>query len=439
MKQILKTIIKDFHLKPLPPFKPRHLAVPLDLDKIITIIGPRRAGKTWYLFQLMASLQKLDIKREQILYLNFEDERLDLDTGYDQILDAYLELYPDQKLDELYIFFDEIQEIPDWEKYVRRLYDTISRKIFLTGSNAKMLSKEIASSLRGRSLSFEIMPLSFSEFLSFKRIDSKDTDSTKNRAKIQNSFEEYLTWGGYPELVDMETRYKANILQEYFNVMLYRDLMDRYEIRDASILKYLIKRLIGSFTKEFSINKLYNDLKSRGIRIGKDSIYRLMDRIFSVYMVTYVEKYDPAVVKREMSNKKIYLYDNGIASAIRYAFSEDRGKFLENIIFTGIRSTTEAVFFLKNGYECDFAVFPETDKPILIQVTQTLSQDNLSREINGLEKAGKKIKNSRRLLIAGEVSVPSDSLPKWVEVKTAYEWLLECNGNNPGLTPGKNL
>jgi len=428
MKQILKTIIKDFHLKPLPPFKPRHLAVPLDLDKIITIIGPRRAGKTWYLFQLMASLEKLDIKREQILYLNFEDERLDLDTGYDQILDAYLELYPDQKLDELYIFFDEIQEIPDWEKYVRRLYDTISRKIFLTGSNAKMLSKEIASSLRGRSLSFEIMPLSFSEFLSFKSIDSKDTYSTKNRAKIQNSFEEYLTWGGYPELVDMETRYKANILQEYFNVMLYRDLMDRYEIRDASILKYLIKRLIGSFTKEFSINKLYNDLKSRGIRIGKDSIYRLMDRIFSVYMVTYVEKYDPAVVKREMSNKKIYLYDNGIASAIRYAFSEDRGKFLENIVFTGIRSTTEAVFFLKNGYECDFAVFPETDKPVLIQVTQTLGRDNLSREINGLEKAGKRIKNSRSILIAGDVAVPSDSLPKWVEVKTAYEWLLEYPG-----------
>ncbi|MBC2704256.1 ATP-binding protein [Desulfobacula sp.] len=425
MKQILKTIIKDFHLKSLPPFKPRHLVVPLDLDKIITIIGPRRAGKTWYLFQLMASLEKLDIKREQILYLNFEDERLDLDTGYDQILDAYLELYPDQKLDELYIFFDEIQEIPDWEKYVRRLYDTISRKIFLTGSNAKMLSKEIASSLRGRSLSFEIMPLSFSEFLSFKSIDSKDTYSTKNRAKIQNSFEEYLTWGGYPELVDMETRYKANILQEYFNVMLYRDLMDRYEIRDASILKYLIKRLISSFTKEFSINKLYNDLKSRGIRIGKDTIYRLMDRIFSVYMVTYVEKYDPAVVKREMSNKKIYLYDNGIASAIRYAFSEDRGKFLENLVFTGIRSTTEAVFFLKNGYECDFVVFPETDKPVLIQVTQTLHQDNLSREINGLEKAGKRIKNSRSILIAGDVTVSSDSLPKWVEVKTAYEWLLE--------------
>lgn len=425
MKKILKTIIKDFHLRPLPPFKPRQLTVPLDLGKIITIVGPRRAGKTWYLFQLIASLEKVGIKREQIFYLNFEDERLDLDAGYDQILDAYLELYPDQKLDDLYIFFDEIQEIPDWEKYVRRLYDTVSRKIFLTGSNAKMLSKEIATALRGRSLSFEIMPLSFPEFLSFRSIDPKDTYSTKNRAKIQSSFDEYLTWGGYPELVDMESRFKANILQEYFNVMLYRDLMDRYEIRDASILKYLIKRLISSFTNEFSVNKLYNDLKSRGIKIGKDSIYRLMDRIFSIYMVTSVEKYDPAVVKREMSNKKIYLYDNGIASAIRYAFSEDRGKYLENLIFTGIRNTTEAIFFLKNGYECDFVVFPETEKPVLIQVTATLHQDNFNREINGLEKARKRIKNSRSLLIIEDLAVPSDMLPEWVEVKTAYEWLLE--------------
>ena len=425
MKQALKTIIKDFHLKPLPPFKPRNLNVPLDLGKIITIIGPRRAGKTWYLFQLIESLEKGGIKREQIFYLNFEDERLDFDAGYDQILDAYLELYPDQKLDDLYIFFDEIQEIPEWEKYVRRLYDTVTRKIFLTGSNAKMLSKEIATSLRGRSLSFEIMPLSFPEFLSFRSIDSKDIYSTKNRAKIQRSFDEYLTWGGYPELVDVERRFKANILQEYFNVMLYRDLMDRYGIRDASILKYLIKRLIGSFTKEFSVNKLYNDLKSRGIRIGKDSIYRLMDQIFSIYMVTYVEKYDPAVVKREMSNKKVYLYDNGIASAIRYIFSEDRGKLLENLVFTGIRNTTEAIFFLKNGYECDFIISPETESPLLIQVTETLHRDNLRREINGLEKAGKRIKNSRSLLITGDMAVPFDMLPKWVEVITAYEWLLK--------------
>lgn len=425
MKQILKTIIKDFHSQPLPSFKPRQLQVPLDLGKIITIIGPRRAGKTWYFFQLMTELEELGKQRQQFLYLNFEDERLEFETNYDQILDAYLELYPEQKLNEIFIFFDEIQELPDWEKYTRRLYDTVSRKIFLTGSNAKMLSKEIATSLRGRSLSFEIMPLSFYEFLHFQDIDSQDRYSTRNRAKIQRSFDEYLIWGGYPELVDIDIRFKPDVLQEYFNVMLYRDLMDRYEIRDTSILKYLVKRIIASFTKEFSVNKLYNDLKFRGIKIGKDSIYRLTDQIFSIYMVTSVEKYDLSVVKREMSNRKVYLYDNGFAAATHYAFSEDRGKLLENLVFTRLRASEKDIYFLKNGYECDFVVFPRTEKPIFIQVTEVLHQDNFNREVTGLEKARKRIKNGRSLLIAGELSTPINEIPEWIEVKTITDWLLE--------------
>lgn len=425
MKEILKTIIKDFHTRPLPSFRQRQLRVPLDLGKVISIIGPRRAGKTWYLFQLMAGLEELGVKREQCLYLNFEDERLELGMNYDEILDAYLELYPDQQFADLYIFFDEIQELPNWEKYVRRLYDTVSRKIFLTGSNAKMLSKEIATSLRGRSLSFEIMPLSFYEFLLFNDIDPDDRYSTKNRALIKKSFNEFLVWGGYPELVNIETRFKPEVLQEYFTVMLYRDLVDRYEVRDASVLKYVIKRLISSFTKEFSVNKLYNDMKSRGIKIGKDTIYRLIDQIFSIYMLTCVEKYDPSVVKREMSNRKIYLYDNGFASAINYAFSSDRGKLLENLVFTSMRRHAKEIHFLKNGYECDFIVFPITEKAMAIQVTEILHRDNLDREIKGLEKAHKRVEGCRCIIVANEVTVPPAMIPDWVEAKTAAEWLLE--------------
>ena len=238
MKQAIKTIIKDFHSRPLPSFKPRQLQVPLDLGKIVTIVGPRRAGKTWYFFQLMTALENRGVQKTQFIYLNFEDERLELEADYDQILEAYLELYPEQDLDEIYLFFDEIQELSGWEKYVRRIYDTVSKKIFLTGSNAKMLSWEIATSLRGRSLSFEIMPLSFHEFLTFQEIDPEDQYSTRNQAKIQNRFAEYLVWGGYPELVEVDPRFKADVLQEYFNIMLYRDLLDRYKIRDTFVLKY---------------------------------------------------------------------------------------------------------------------------------------------------------------------------------------------------------
>ena len=424
MKKILKRIIKDFHNRPLLDFKPRQADVPLNLNKIITIVGPRRAGKTYYLFQLMAELEEQDIARSRILYINFEDERLELKGRHDFIIEAYLELYPELDLSLAYFFFDEIQELDMWEKFVRRMFDTVTKKIFLTGSNAKLLSGEIATSLRGRSLSFEIMPLSFKEFLSFKEIDAQDTYSTKNSSLIQKAFEEYFLWGGYPELVEIEERFKPQVLQEYFNVMLYRDLLERYTIKDVSILKYLMKRLIASFTKEFSVNKLYNELKSKGISISKDRIYRMVDQIFSIYMMAYVEKYDPSVIKREMSNKKIYLFDNGFAAVTQYSFFEDRGKLLENLVFAHLRAQTDEIYFLKNGWECDFVAFIAGKQPLIIQVTEYLNLDNLNREIKGLKMAEKRIPNSKSLLLTAEVD-QTINLPDWCDVMTICTWLLK--------------
>lgn len=430
MKSVLKRIISDYHARQLPAFKPRTLEVPLDSGKIITIIGPRRAGKTCYFSQLISRLEIAGVTRQQILYINFEDERLNFEGNYDQILGAYFELYPHQAPAGIHIFFDEIQELHNWEKFVRRLYDTVTKKIYLTGSNAKMLSREIATSLRGRSLSFEIMPLSFREFLLFKDIDATDYFSTKNSALINNCFDEYLVWGGFPELVNMESHLKPAVLQEYFNVMLYRDLAERYNIRDHSVLKYLIKRLIGSYTKEFSINKIYNDLKSRGFAIGKDSIYRMMDQIFSIYMLTYLEKYDPSVVKREMSNRKIYLYDNGFASATHYSFPEDRGKLFENAVFAHLRTLTEELFFLKSTWECDFLAFPKGEKPILIQVTEKFNSNNIDREITGLLKARKWIDNAQGLFLVADMTNAPTDLPDWINVMELPKWLLSSGGQS---------
>ncbi len=425
MKQLIKRILSDFNAIPLPSFHPRDLQVPLDLGKIMTIIGPRRAGKTWYFYQLISTLEAGGLARRQIIYMNFEDERLEMEGDYDQILDAYLELNPGQTLSEIYLFFDEIQELPNWEKYIRRLYDTVTRNIFLTGSNSKMLSGEIATSLRGRSLTFEILPLSFKEYLSFQGIDFQDRFSSQNRAVIKNCFEEYLEWGGYPELVSMDKRFKPDILQEYFNVMLFRDLIQRYDIRDVSILKYLIKRLIGSFTKEFSVHKLYNDLKSRGFSTSKDSIYRMMDQIFSIYMVSLLEKYAPAVVKREMSNRKVYLFDNGFASATHYAFSDDRGKLLENMVFAALRARSDEMFFLKNGWECDFVTFRRGEPPLLVQVTERSYQDNYERELQGLLKVKNLVENGDALILVSDLAERPKSLPKWIDIMEVSDWLLE--------------
>ena len=424
MKTVLKRIIADFHQASLPAFRRRALEVPLNLEKIVTIIGPRRAGKTFFLYQVMTDLEDLGVARREILYLNFEDERLDLAGDNDLIFDAYRELNPDQDLSRVYFFFDEIQELPNWEKFVRRVSDTISNHIFLTGSNSKLLSSEIATSLRGRGLSFEILPLSFSEYLYFQDLPTNVPVSSKDKALAGRAFEEYCLWGGFPEVVAMDKRYKTQVLQEYFNVMLYRDLVERHRIADPAILKYLLKRLIGSFTKEFSINKLYNDLKSRGFSIGKDSLYRMIDKIFSIYMLARVERYDPAVVRREMSNRKVYLYDNGFATAMHYSFAEDRGKLLENLVFRHLREKTEEIYFVRNGWECDFVAFPPGAKPLLFQVTARLDRNNLAREVKGLVAGRKHVGRVDGLLLVDSTE-PGLDVPEWIRVVLIQEWLLE--------------
>ncbi len=424
MKAQLKRIVADFHQAPLADFRRRSLDVPLELGKIITIVGPRRAGKTFYLFQLMADLQRVGVSREEMLYINFEDERLELEGNNDLIFDAYRELYPEQDLTRAYLFFDEIQELPAWEKFVRRVMDTISRHIFLTGSNSRLLSREIATSLRGRGISFEILPLSFAEYLRFQDQPAYPPVSSKDRAMVGRAFEQYCLWGGYPELVAIDERFKAQTLQEYFNAMFYRDLVARYRISDPAILKYLLKRLIGSFTKEFSVHKLYNDLKSRSFSIGKDSLYRLMDEVFDIYMLARVERYDPWVIRREMSNKKAYLYDNGLANALHYSFAEDRGKLLENLVFRHLRETTHEIYFVRNGWECDFIAFSQARGPLLVQVTARLDDNNLAREVKGLEAARNLAGRGEALLLAESIQ-PGLDIPEWIRVMPIMEWLLE--------------
>lgn len=198
MKEILKTIISDFHSSELPEYYPRTIDIPLDSPKIISLIGARRTGKTYCFYQIIDRLTS-KIPKQNIIYINFEDERLDLKSNeLGLIVDSYYELYPNQK-GELYFFFDEIQNVEGWEKFIRRIYDSVSKKIFITGSSSKLLSKEIASTLRGRTLSFEIFPFSFIEYAKYRSIDIADQSSTKNKAKLFKSFHDYSINGAFPK------------------------------------------------------------------------------------------------------------------------------------------------------------------------------------------------------------------------------------------------
>src|SRR6266540_3891726 len=314
-KELLKTIITDSQSRKLPTVWNRALTIPANSTKIVTLTGVRRSGKTYHLFDTMNQLKASGVSPEQLLYINFEDERLHIDGDeMDVILQAYQELYPHLILSDCYFFFDEIQEVEGWEKFVDRLYSSVSQHVFVTGSNSRLLSKEIATALRGRTITFEIYPLSFSEFVHVVR-PGLNPHSSADKAQLLSFFERVLHEGGFPEIITQQDDLKDKILQEYFSVMLLRDLVERYAISQVAILKYFCRRVIGASAGEFSVNKVYNELKSQGYRVGKDGLYSYQENVDAIYMGRFISKYSESVVKSEGSQKKVYVIDQGLGSA----------------------------------------------------------------------------------------------------------------------------
>jgi predicted AAA+ superfamily ATPase len=385
-------LIVDFHTGPIRPLVRRDVDLPLTIQKIIVVTGMRRSGKTSLLLHAIQMLrQSIDHKR--ILYLNFEDERLRLRTeDLDLILQAYRELYPDLDLSQCYFFFDEIQEVEGWEKFVRRLDDSISRHLYLTGSNARLLSSEIATSLRGRCLSYEVFPLSFIEFLRFQQIEP-DAVSSRGRALLSAQFERYLTQGGFPELVQIESAdIRRKILQEYFDVMMFRDLIERYQESNIPALKYFLKRQLESVSSPLSIAKIHNEMKSAGFKVGKNTLHDYLAMSEAIYFSIIASKYDPSIVRQTMAEKKAYVIDNGFLTQLSFRYQQDHGKLLENLIAVSLRRQQPSLQFIKGVQECDFVRSTEGGL-VPIQVAYDMSHpDTREREIKGLVKAAQFLK-----------------------------------------------
>lgn len=426
-KEILKEIIKDFQSGVLPDSKSRDLSIPIDSGKVITLSGVRRSGKTYLLYETIKSLSHNKISIEQVLYINFEDERLALKQDeLDLILQAYRELYPDNHLSECYFFFDEIQNVTGWERFIRRVYDTITTNIFVTGSNSRLLSSEIATSLRGRTITYEVFPLSYKEYLRFHGVEP-DIGQSKGKAKAINLFEKFLLEGGFPEILTVESvQLKNRILQEYFDVMLYRDIAERFNITNMPVLKCFLKRLFENVTKPVSINNIYNELKSQGYKTGKDSLYEYLDAAEAVYLFLAVRKYNVSVLKRELSERKLYSVDNGLLNAITFKFSKDYGKLLENLIFMELSKNTNTVFFYKNSKECDFIVAKDQDISMVVQSAYSIADyKTRKREVEGLISACKRlsVQTGRIITFSEEDNFSEQNID--IQVIPAYKFLLQ--------------
>ncbi len=398
-KEVIKTIIREFHLRKEFEVKKRDLLLPTKSGKIVTLIGARRSGKSSIFYDLINTLSK-KISKEFIIFINFEDERLDLSVDeLNLILQSYLELYPNHSLEECYFFFDEIQNIKGWEKFVRRLYDTVSKNIFVTGSNSKLLSSEIATSLRGRTLTFEVFPLSFKEFLDFNEIEI-DFYTTQSRALIKSMLERYLQIGGFPELVFLDEKYHLQTLQEYFDVMIFKDLIERYNISNVVALKFFLKRLIASTAKELSVNKIFNELKSNGIKIGKNSLYDFLEYAQNIFLAFLLPKYTTKLINLELGDKKVYSIDMGLNRAIDFSFSNNLGKALEEAVFLELKREKKEIFYFSNKKsECDFLV-KEQDGFSPLQVALHMDEeDTRQREIRGIVTVCKEFRLSKGTII----------------------------------------
>ncbi|WP_022669775.1 ATP-binding protein [Hippea alviniae] len=384
-KEVLKSIIVEFHSWNLPSVIERNIKLPVDSNKIVSVIGSRRAGKTYLLFRTISELISDGIDKRRCVYINFEDERMDLTKeDLNLLLQAYSELYPDIDLKDIYLFFDEIQNVNGWERFVRRVYETITKNIFITGSNSKLLGDEIATSLRGRTLTYEVSPLTFEEFLRFKdfKFDfNVDIYDTNKKAKLIKLFNEFLVYGGFPEIPLMRKELKLLALQEYFNVMIYRDIVERYSIKEPFVLKYFIKRVAENITSSFSTNKIYNELKSQGIKVSKNTLYNYLYYMETSFLIGLVKKHHHSVLKSELSEKKVYFVDNGLLNAIRSFGETSRGALLENLIWHELKTKYNSIKFFKGKRECDFVV----DERMAIQVCYEFSSEaTRKREIEGL-------------------------------------------------------
>lgn len=426
MKDILKEVLSDFHERKFEGIVPRQLVLPLDTGKIISVLGVRRSGKTYLLLDTVRKLLKKGVKIEQVLYLNFEDERLNLKTEeLDLILQVYREMFPDAKLSKTYFFFDEIQNVDGWEKFIRRVYDNVTKNIFLTGSNSKFLGKEIASSLRGRTVTYEVYPLSYREYLMFQGLKPEDS-SSRNKAKLINAFNEYLKKGGFPETIRMNNELRDKTLQEYFNIMLFKDMVERYNVSNTNVLKYFLERLLLNLGKPTSINKIYNELKSNSYKTTKNILYDMLDWAESIYYLFRVYKFNFSRIDREKSDKKIFIVDNGLVNSLTFRFSEDYGQLLENLLAVHLKMLYgDKLFYYKNGSECDFVAF-EKNKPVeVVQVSYDVSDENtLARELKGLYDCCEYVGLKSATIVTQSMEKQMKYKGINVSIRPAYKYLL---------------
>lgn len=421
--RMLKDVIlsnEQFIINDLDWMVPREcISFPERLKKVCVLYGARRSGKTYILFSIFKE------NHTSSLYIDFEDERLE---GFELMdFEKLKEVFFEMKVEllgskEVIFLFDEIHIVEGWEKFCRRLVEKEGIRVFVAGSSSKIMPREIQTSLRGRSWGIEVFPFSFREFLSAKGIDVNEKKIIYGREKpiTKKYFLEFLKWGGFPEVTLAASDFeKKKILKEYIEAMYFKDLVERFKIRNISLLETLWAKIFSSFSTKISLKAFYRQFKDK-LPFSKETLYLYYNHFLKSWLVFEIEKFSESEYVRKRNPGKVYLIDTGLS---RKVTSEDNGRLLENLVFLEFRRRNAEIFYFEDKKECDF-IIKEDDNLSAYQVTWELNEKSERREINGLLEACKQLGLRKGMILTYdyEDNFKKDKIE--IEILPVWKWLI---------------
>ena len=431
MIETIKSIILDFQESKLETGVPRRLRIETAQRKAVVCIGVRRSGKSTYMFQVIQRLLDVGVPRQNVLYLNFFDDRLHnlRQDNLGLILEAYYSIYPGKKNTEtIYCFFDEIQTVQGWEPFIDRLMRTEKCEVYLTGSSARMLSKEIATQMRGRALSWEMFPFSFKEFLDYKNIRVEGARSTKKRLLVQKAFQEYWETGGFPEVAGLGRNLRIKMHQEYFHAILFRDLVERHDVSHPRALTDLAHWLMDNTASLYSVNSLTGYLKSLGHKAPKSAVADYLGWFEDAYFLFTVRIFDASLARSNTNPKKIYCIDHALVTSVSSGVLINSGHLIENLVFMALRRVHSDIHYYKtkSGREVDFIVPLSGGARMLVQVCESLVEPQTrKRETAALSEAMAELGLKTGTIVTRSEGERIDVNAGTIEVVPAWRYLLD--------------
>ena len=419
----------------IPGFTRREIGVPNIPRKALAVIGMRRSGKSTFMWQCLADRVAAGAPREAQVYLNFEDDRLGaLDAAVlDRMLEAYYQRFPDFRgTRRVGWFLDEIQLVKGWERFVRRIMDSEKVDVFLSGSSAKLLSREVATELRGRGLEALVLPFSFREALAHVGLLPHKAWSwltSRERSAVKGAFERYMQAGGFPEAQGLAAEDRAVLLRGYTDVAVLRDVIDRYGVSNPVALRWMQRQLLGNAASRFSVEKFHAVLHSQGMAVGKSTLHDYLGYLEDAFLVRTVSMDTASERQRMVNPRKVYPVDPGLIPLFDRTGGANRGHALETVIALELERRGAQIAYVKTpaGHEVDFIARFQDGETVLIQVCEDASAEHAYlREVRALEDARARYSKAKCFLIVGQ-DANQIEVPKGIVVQSALEWLLEKN------------